>query len=123
MSLSRSFLALSRYHLTSGDREQASEIEIQASNTLSSLDEKFIPDDLKCLIYREKGSERILKEIFELGKELVKTRDYRDLVHKIISFGNRFTGAERGAIFMLEMDEEGESDCASSLLEISPPMK
>ena len=108
VALSRSCLALSRYLLKNGDRKHAREMEVRAAGMLSALDEKLVPDDLQCLIDREPGSERLLKEIMELGKEFVKIRDRRDLVQKIISAGNRVTGAERGAIFMLEEDKAGK---------------
>jgi formate hydrogenlyase transcriptional activator len=108
VALSRSCLALSRYLLKNGDRERAREMEVRSAAMLSALDEKIVPDDLQCLIDREKGSERLLKEIMELGKEFVKIRDRRDLVQKIISAGNRVTGAERGAIFMLEEGKAGK---------------
>ena len=109
VALSRSYKALAEYLAVHGNQERASDIKSRITGTLATVDKKYISDDLQCLIDREQGSENLLKEILELGKELVKIRDRRsDLIQKIISAGNRVTGAERGAIFMLENTEEGK---------------
>ncbi|MFH1137108.1 MAG: sigma 54-interacting transcriptional regulator [Pseudomonadota bacterium] len=107
ISLVRSRLEFARYLDQNGDREKARLLTAEASRALSVLDEKLAPDDLRSLIERDNGPEHLLKEILDLGRELVKIRDSRDLLQRIISAGNRVTGAERGAIFMLEDDESG----------------
>jgi transcriptional regulator with GAF, ATPase, and Fis domain len=113
MALARSRLELARYLLNHGGQDRARELTIQASRVLSSLDEKLVPDDLRYLIDRARGPEHLLKEILELGQELVRIRDYRDLVQVIISTGMRVTGAERGAIFMGDAGSGGLSLKAS----------
>ena len=102
----RSRLEYARYLTKIGAGGRAEALTSEASRALSVLDEKLAPDDLRNLIERESGPEHLLKEILELGQELVKIRDSRDLLQRIISAGNRVTGAERGAIFMLEHDVE-----------------
>jgi transcriptional regulator with GAF, ATPase, and Fis domain len=109
VELARSLQSLSRYLLNNGDQSLAQEIELRIINTLSTLDKKFIPDDIQFLVNRELGSDNFLKEILKLSKEIVKIGDYGDLFQKIIISGSRVTGAERGAIFMLEKDESGEN--------------
>ena len=51
--------------------------------------------------------EGLLKEILKLGQEVVTIRNDKELVQQIISTVNRITGAERGAIFLLEDTGEG----------------
>ncbi|MBI9086870.1 MAG: sigma 54-interacting transcriptional regulator [Desulfobacterales bacterium] len=107
MALIRTRLEAARYLNQQGDRRRAGELTAAVSKILSAMDEKLVPDDLRHLVDREGDSGRLLKEILELGQELVKIRDYRELVQRIISTGNRVAGAERGAIFMIETDPGG----------------
>ena len=99
---SKSKLALARQYLASGKPEKAKELTIAASKSLSSLNEALVPDDLRALIKDRPDDENLLKEILSLGQEVVTIRDNKDLVQHIISTVNRITGAERGAIFLLE---------------------
>lgn len=107
VALARSRLELARFLLSRGKKDRARELSVQASRILSSFDEALVPDDLRSLVDRESGSDQLLQEILQLGQELVKIRDRRELVQRIISTGNSVTGAERGAIFMWEENETG----------------
>ncbi|MFH1138720.1 MAG: sigma 54-interacting transcriptional regulator [Pseudomonadota bacterium] len=109
IELARSRLELARYLLNLGGKERAQELTNQAFQVLSSFDEALMADDLHWLINREEGADRMLDEILRLGQELVRIRHSRDLAQRIISTGNRVTGAERGAIFIREEDESGVS--------------
>jgi len=102
IELSKSRLALALQHLTIGEEEEAKELTLIAAQALASLNEALIPRDLRALIKDRPAGESLLKEILNLGQEVVTIRDNKDLVQHIISTVNRITGAERGAIFLLE---------------------
>jgi formate hydrogenlyase transcriptional activator len=100
--LAASKFELARLYLSKGMNENAQEITLMASNLLSPFNEALIPDDLKPLIKDTPAAPNLLKEILKLGQEVVSIWDNKDLVQLIISTVNRITGAERGAIFILE---------------------
>jgi len=102
IELSKSRLALALQHLTIGEEEKAKELTLIAAQALASLNEALIPGDLRALIKDRPAGENLLKEILKLGQEVVTIRDHKDLVQGIMSTVNRLTGAERGAIFLLE---------------------
>jgi len=102
IELSKSRLALALQHLTIGEEEKAKELTLIAAQALASLNEALIPRDLRALIKDRPVGENLLKEILKLGQEIVTIRNNKDLVQGIISTVNRITGAERGAIFLLE---------------------
>lgn len=108
IELARTRLELARFMLNQGKKDDAQGLIKQASHMLTMLDENLIPEDLRWLINREEGADRMLEEILQLGQELVKIRNHQDLSQRIISTGNRVTGAERGAVFLKEKDETGK---------------
>lgn len=112
ISLVRSRLEAARYLNQQGDRRRAGELTAAVAGTLAAMDGKLVPEDLRHLVDRGDDSQKLLREILELGQELVRIRDYRDLVQRIISTGIRVTGAERGAIFMRETDDGGRQRLA-----------
>jgi len=101
IELAKSQLELAREYLLTGDEVRAKEITLSASGILSSLNESLIPNDLRPLIKYPIFGKNPLKEILKLGQEVVTIRDNRDLVQHVISTVNRITGAERGAIFLV----------------------
>ena len=107
IELARSRLELARYLLNHGRQERARKLAHQAHGVLAAVDESLMPDDLRWLVNREEGADRMLEEILKLGQELVRIRNNHDLAQRIISTGNRVTGAERGAIFILEDGDSG----------------
>lgn len=104
--LSKSRLLMARQHLAVGEEEKAKELILIARNTLVSFNEALVPDDLRALVKDRPAGETLLKEILKLGQEVVTIRDNKDLVHHIISTVNRITGAERGAIFLLQENSD-----------------
>jgi len=107
VEIARSQFELAREYLSNGEGEKAKEIMMMASKNLSPLGgftEGIVPDNLKYLVNEPPRGETLLKEILNLGQEVVTIRDNKELVHHIISMVNRITGAERGAIFLLEGD-------------------
>jgi transcriptional regulator with GAF, ATPase, and Fis domain len=102
MELSKSRLELARLYLVLGEKVKATELTTLTTNILDLFNENMIPDDLWALIKDRPAGETLLKEILQLGQKVVTIRENRDLFQHIISTLNRITGAERGAIFLLE---------------------
>ncbi len=95
-------LELARQYLLLENEQQARELILMATKILNLYSEGLIPDDLKSLANNPSSDQDLLKEILKLGQEVVTIRDNKDLVQNIISTVNRITGAERGAMFLLE---------------------
>jgi len=105
--LARSRLELARVYLMLNDREKAKDLTVKASKVMFPLNEDLIEDDLRCLIDEYPAQDHLLKEILRIGQEIVNISDNKDLVNQVLSSANRMTGAERGALFLL--DEEGDA--------------
>ena len=107
VELVKSLFELAREYFSCGDETSGKESILEASNSLLLLGEfgeGLVPDDLKSLLSELPQGKTILKEILELGEEIITTRDNKELVHRIISKANKITGAERGAIFLINGD-------------------
>jgi transcriptional regulator with GAF, ATPase, and Fis domain/tetratricopeptide (TPR) repeat protein len=102
IELAKSRLELARQHLFMGNQDKAKELTLIATKVLDVINETLVPDDLRALVKDRSLNENLLKEILTLGQEVVTIQDHRDLVQHILSTLNRITGAERGAIFLLE---------------------
>ena len=72
----------------------------KAAKSLAAFDEELIPADLRPLLADSPKKEIILREILQLGQEAVTIWDSRELAQHVITTVNRITGAERGAIFL-----------------------
>ncbi|PKN69402.1 MAG: hypothetical protein CVU54_10255 [Deltaproteobacteria bacterium HGW-Deltaproteobacteria-12] len=106
IELAKSRLELARQYLFLVDKDKAKELTLTATKVLDVINEKLVPDDLRALIKDRPLNENLLKEILTFGQEVVTIQDHRDLVQHILSTLNRITGAERGAIFLLEGEEQ-----------------
>lgn len=104
--LAKSQLELANQYALLQKKEEESSMMNQASNSLSTLDEKMVPPELRSLKRDSNQNENLLREILKLGQEAVQIRDDGALVQHIISTGNRLTGAERGAIFLFEEEKK-----------------
>jgi transcriptional regulator with GAF, ATPase, and Fis domain len=102
IQLARSQMELARQYLSLADEEKAREMTLRASKILYPINEILIPDDLRSLIKNRPQGETLLKEILNLGQQVVAIRDNKELMQQIVSTVNRITGAERGAIFLTE---------------------
>lgn len=105
VELTRSQFEVGREYFSRGEERKAREAIGKASHVLRSLGkfgETLMPDDLKALSDELPDGETVLKEILKLGPEVVTIRDNKELFQHILSAVNRITGAERGAIFLLE---------------------
>lgn len=105
IELAKSRLELARQHLSLGHWEEAKELTLLATKVLNVINESLVPDDLRAIVKDRLQSDNLLKEILTLGQEVVAIQDHKDLVQQILSTLNRITGAERGAIFLLEDGE------------------
>lgn len=101
-------MELARTLSSLGEHEKANEVMKGAADSLSFFNEQFIPDDFKGFFRDLKPSENILEEILSIGQELVAIKDNRTLIQHILNTAIRITGAERGAIFLL--DENNDSN-------------
>ena len=107
IQLARSLIELARENFSLDRTKAAEKSAKRAFQILSTFNDKLFPDDLRALVRTEHHDEKLLKEILKLGQELVTIRNDKELVQQIISTVNRITGAERGAIFLLEDDSGG----------------
>lgn len=102
IQMAKTRLELARLYLSLGEEDQAKELTQNATEVLSSFNEALIPDDLRYLIDEPPATDQLFKEILKLGQEVASIRDDKDLVQHTITTVNRLTGAERGAIFLLD---------------------
>ncbi len=98
-------LDLARVYLYKGHKERAKQLADQGAGVLNRFNEILIPDDLRALIRQPAQTNDMFKSILELAREVAAIRNSKDLVQRSISTVNRLTGAERGAIFLV--DREG----------------
>jgi transcriptional regulator with GAF, ATPase, and Fis domain len=102
LELAKSQLELARQYLLAGEKKKAYEMALTGSKILTPLNEELIPDDIRNITRKSAHHEDLLSEILKLSQEIATIRDHKELVQHIISAVNRITGAERGAIFLLE---------------------
>lgn len=102
IEIANSEIETAREYIRAGNEKKALEIAGPAARLLHSFNEHLVPDDIRPLVKNLRNGESLLEEILRLGHELPIIRDYRELSNRIISKVNRITGAERGAIFVLE---------------------
>ena len=96
-------LELARLYLAGmKDKERARRITIEASKALMPINDDLIPDDLKPLIQDVRLYKNPFEKILELSQQMVTIRNEKEVARKIVSVANHFTGAERGAIFLLD---------------------
>jgi len=102
IELAKSKLEMAREYIRMGFEKKAVEYAEPAARTLNAFNEALVPDDIRPLIKELGYGENLLEEILRLSQELTTIRDYRELSRRLISTINRITGAERGAIFVVE---------------------
>ncbi len=106
ISIAKIKLELAVEYLEMGDEEHARTVAGPPISFLLTVNRNLIPKELLYLEKEMQSNQDMLKDIFRLSQELVTIRDNRELAGRIISTANRFTGAERGAIFLVEKDSE-----------------
>jgi transcriptional regulator with GAF, ATPase, and Fis domain len=102
IELAKTYLELAR-HYFSLDRENKGKKNLRiASDILSSYNINLIPDELKTLVGTQNPEKVILDEILDLGSDMAGNRDNKKILNQIVATANRITGAERGAILLVE---------------------
>ena len=104
LELGKTQLELARQYILMEKEEKARDFMQDACSCLTPFDRALIPDDLNRLISNQPLDEKLFREILKVSREIVTIQDSHDLVQQILSMGNKLTGAERGAIFILEED-------------------
>ena len=102
-------LELARQYLLIGEEKKAEEATLMASKLRPSWNGTIFSDDLKSFVKNPTHRENFISEIMMLSQEMATNRDIKNLVHQIISAGNRITGAERGTIFLWDNNEHPAS--------------
>jgi len=102
IELGKTQIETARQYLLMGNQEKGKKIARKVFKILSPINIALIPDELTSIIETRDQHESFLREILNLGQEVVTIRDTKELVQHIISAVNRITAAERGAIFLLE---------------------
>lgn len=94
-------LEIVRQYLISGKDAVARQTAISVSEILSPINEALIPDDLKAICNIDKHMDKFLvQEMFQIGQEIVNSRNKKDMMKKITASMHRVTGAERSALFL-----------------------
>ncbi len=106
IDLAKVRLDLAREYLYNGKEDRAQEISGPSARLLFSLNEVLIPDDLRSLVEDFHDRKNLLNEILKLGQEMVTIRDNREVAVRIVSAANSVTGAERGAMFLVDESEK-----------------
>lgn len=92
---------LAREYLSIGKESKAVDLAMKAYTVLFPINKDLFPEDLKKLVHDQSHDGHLLGEILKFGREFVTIRDTKMLVQNILSSVNRVTGAERGALFLL----------------------
>jgi len=96
-------MEMSRYYRKLGIHEKAVEWITYANGLLPPSHKSIIPDDLQNLVRKKASEESLLKKIMVLCQEIVSLRENREVVNNILATARNITGAERAAIFMLDL--------------------
>ncbi len=106
IDLAKVRLDLAREYLHNRKEDRAQDIAGPSARLLFSLNEALIPDDLRSLVEDFRDRKNLLNEILKLGQEMVTIRDNREVAVRIVSAANSVTGAERGAMFLVDESEK-----------------
>ena len=100
-------LELARHYLSMGEVKKVKKLMRTASEILAQTNMELIPDDLRAFVLNPNREKAILKEILDLRAEMVAaTRDKTQLLQQIVVTINRVTGAERGAILLVDREAD-----------------
>ncbi|MFO7964111.1 MAG: sigma 54-interacting transcriptional regulator [Desulfobacterales bacterium] len=110
--LAKTRVELAREYISKGSEDRGRKEIVKIAGDVDLYGNHLVPRDMRFLLEKRREEKDLFKEMIKLGQELVMIRDYRELVRHIISTANRITGAERGAIFVLD---EGASTTGPTL--------
>ena len=98
----KTHMEIARLSLTMGMKEGARDHAMRAAQLLGSLTGALFPKDLRHLLGYCESLCDPLEQIVNLGVELGIIREPKDLLQRILLCATQVTGAERGAIFLVE---------------------
>ena len=104
IELAKTQLELTRYYVSVRNEKKAKATIRMASGIFSSMNTEMIPDDLRALVGNEKLEGTIFDEMINLVTEMASREDNKKLLQQIVATANRITGAERGALLLLDED-------------------
>ena len=119
--MAKTAIELCLHYRDSNNLEKAKEYAKIAAIQVKGLKVKLIPKAVSQLLGNYQEKDNLLEQIMTLGSEIVSIRDSSELLRHLISTVNRFTGAERGAIFLI--DKKKPSNECSVISSINLPMK
>lgn len=105
IQVARTRMELARHYLFFGEEDKAKEVIRKSSDLLDSFLYDQVPDNLLFLLKDLRSDKNLLEEIMKLSQELVTIRNYQELVRQILATVNQITGAERGAVFLLNPEK------------------
>ena len=106
IELAKTQLELTRYYVSVRNEKKAKTTIRMASNIFSSMNTELVPDDLRALVGNEKLEGTIFDEMINLVTEMASREDNKKLIQQIVATANRITGAERGALLLLDEDRQ-----------------
>lgn len=102
-------LELARHYLSTGETKRVKKLMRAASEILAQANMEPIPDDLRAFVLNPNREKALLNEILDLRTEMVAaTRDKTQLLQQIVVTINRVTGAERGAILLVDNESDSQ---------------
>jgi formate hydrogenlyase transcriptional activator len=102
IELAKTYLELSRYYSSTRKNKKAEETIQIVSKILSSANIEMVPDDLRALVQDRNFEGAILAEILHLTEEMASRKENKRLLQQIVATVNRLTGAERGALLLVD---------------------
>jgi formate hydrogenlyase transcriptional activator len=108
IELAKTQLELARYYVSARNEKKAKATIRMASGIFSSMNTEMVPDDLRALAGNEKLERTIFDEMINLVTEMASREDNRKLLQQIVATANRIIGAERGALLLLDEDNQYE---------------
>ncbi|MFC1822378.1 sigma 54-interacting transcriptional regulator [Thermodesulfobacteriota bacterium] len=93
---------IARQYSEMRNEKKAQAMTLEASKILSIFNDAPVQDDCLNAIKDPAVKDSRFKKILKLGQELVSIRETKNIIQHILSSVNHFTGAERGAIFLLD---------------------
>jgi formate hydrogenlyase transcriptional activator len=104
-----------RHYISTGDHKKAKTAMRAALDMLPSAHADLIPDDLRTLMSSQDFQGVAPHEILDLATQMVARQDNTKLFQQIVTTANRITGAERGAILLLNEDRNVEVRASKNL--------
>ncbi|MBW2367474.1 MAG: sigma 54-interacting transcriptional regulator [Deltaproteobacteria bacterium] len=103
-AIASALLELSKEYSAVGSKNKALQASKKLEEIVHSIGVDLIPKDLSIAFKNLHANRDLLKEIMMFSQQITTIRDNKELVHHIISRANHITGAERGAIFIIDKD-------------------